>query len=189
MKILPRQIAFDIDGVFAGTFRLFVYRARKEFGYQFHYENIMEYEFKKAIDIDEKIREKIIQHLLDDPLKSGVRPIEGAVEILTRLSAIGPLLFVTARTRRTPILRWIHHQLPAVDMNFIYLEATNTHQKKLPLLMRNGVKYFVEDRLETCYLLEKISVFPIVFEQPWNRKPHPFPVVKSWDGISAMIEW
>lgn len=189
MKISPLQIAFDIDGVFADTFRLFVERARKEFGYQFHYEDITEYEFKKAIDIDEEISEKIIQDLLDDPLKSGVRPIKGAVEILTRLSAIGPLLFITARTRKTPILRWIHHQLPAVDMNFIHLEATNTHQEKLPLLMRNGVKYFVEDRLETCYLLEEISVFPIVFEQPWNRKPHPFPVVKSWDEISAMIEW
>jgi hypothetical protein len=48
---------------------------------------------------------------------------------------------------------------------------------------------FVEDRLATCCLLEKNSIKPILFEQPWNRKPHPFPVVKSWDELSTLIAW
>ena len=52
MKIAPNEIAFDIDGVFADTFRVFVNMARKNFGYQFHYEDITEYEFMKVIDID-----------------------------------------------------------------------------------------------------------------------------------------
>lgn len=189
MRISPDQIAFDIDGVFADTFRVYVNRAREEYGYQFHYEDITEYEFMKVLTIDERTSEKIIQTLLDDPIGGGVLPIDGSVGTLTRLANDGPLLFITARSFKTPILDWVHYQLPEVDRARIHVEATKTHTEKLPVLQRNGVRYFVEDRLETCYLLEKVSIVPIVFEQPWNRKPHPFPVVKSWDEISAMIAW
>ena len=189
MKISPNDIAFDIDGVFADTFRVFVDRARKDYGYRFSYEDITEYEFMKVIDMDEGISEGIIQTLMDYPLESGVRPMDGAAEVLTDLAGVGPLLFVTARPDKGPILRWIRHQLPKVATNSIRLEATNTHKEKLPILLKNKVKYFVEDRLETCYFLKEAAVNPIVFKQPWNRKPHPFPVVEGWDEISAMIEW
>jgi uncharacterized HAD superfamily protein len=74
-------------------------------------------------------------------------------------------------------------------MSDIRLEATSVHEKKIPVLLKHGIRYFVEDRLETCYLLEKTPVTPIVFEQPWNRKPHPFQTVKSWREIEALIQW
>ncbi|MDY7036874.1 MAG: haloacid dehalogenase [Thermodesulfobacteriota bacterium] len=189
MNILPNEIAFDIDGVFADTFRAFVSRARKEYGYQFHYEDITEYEFRNVIDIDEQVSEEIIRSLVDYPIENGIRPIVGAVDVLTRLSHSGPIFFVTARTEKDAILEWIYHQLPGVDIDCISLETTNTHEEKLPVLIKNRVKYFVDDRLDTCYLLEDFSIIPIVFEQPWNRKPHSFTVVKTWDEISGMIEW
>ena len=59
----------------------------------------------------------------------------------------------------------------------------------VPVLLEHGVRYFVEDRLETCYLLDEGSVAPIVFEQPWNQKPHPFKTVRNWHEISDMIAW
>ncbi len=189
IKIPPNEIAFDIDGVFANTFNVFVDKARREYGYQFLYEDITEYEFWKVINIDEQVSEAIIQSLIDFPIKNGIRPIEGAVEILTKLSLAGPLLFVTARPDKAPIMEWIQHQLPMVGRDLIQIEATNTHGEKLPILKKNRVRYFVEDRLETCYLLEKASIVPIVFDQPWNRKPHHFPAVTGWDEISSMIEW
>ena len=189
MKITSNEIAFDIDGVFADTFRIFVEKATKVYGYQFDYEDITEYEFMSVININKEASEKIIQTLLDHPIESGIKPIDGAVEVLTRLSSIGPLLFVTARPDKDVILEWIYHQLPGVNINFISLEATTTHEKKIPVLLKNRIKYFVEDRLETCYLLDKASITPIVFEQPWNKKPHPFPVVRGWNNISEMIEW
>lgn len=189
MRISPDEIAFDIDGVFADTFRVFVDRAREDYGYQFNYEDITEYEFWKVINMDEKVSEELIQDLLDYPIESGVKPIGGSVEVLTRLSTSGPLLFVTARSDKTSILKWIRHQLPAVDIDFIHIVATNAYKAKLPVLLEKKVRYFVEDRLDTCFLLEESSINPIVFEQPWNRKPHHFPVVRDWDEISAMIEW
>ena len=189
MKISPHEIAFDIDGVFADTFRVFVHKARKDYGYHFSYEDITEYEFMSIIDMDEQISEQIIQTLLDYPLESGIEPLDGAVDVLTTLSGAGPLLFVTARPNKAPILKWVQHQLFEVDTNSIHLETTNTHKEKLPILLENKVNYFVEDRLETCYLLQEVPIIPIVFQQPWNRKPHPFRVVESWDELSTMIAW
>ena len=189
MKISPQEIAFDIDGVFADTFRVFVDRARNEYGYQFHYEDITDYDFREVVDIDEEISEQIVQSLMNHPVENSVKAVEGAVPLLTRLSSAGPLLFVTARPNKIPILNWVRNQLSNVDEDLIRLESTNNHTEKIPILLKNGIRYFVEDRLDTCYLLEEVSIVPIVFEQPWNRRPHHFPVVKSWDEIAKMISW
>ena len=188
-RILPNELAFDIDGVFADTFRIFVETAREQYGIQVEYEDITEYDFRKVIDIDEKTSHEIIQRILDNPLAMGIRPVFGSVDVLTRLSRISPLLFVTARPERDSILEWIQQHLRVARMSDIRLEATSVHEKKIPVLLKHGIRYFVEDRLETCYLLEKTPVTPIVFEQPWNRKPHPFQTVKSWHEIEALIQW
>ena len=188
-KILPNELAFDVDGVFADTFRIFVETAREQYGIQVEYEDITEYNFREVIDIDEKISGEIIQRILDNPLAMGIRPVFGSVDVLTRLSHISPLLFVTARSERDSIREWIHQFLRVADLSTIHIEATSTHKEKLPVLLKHGIRYFIEDRLETCYLLEKTSITPIVFEQPWNRKPHPFQTVKSWNEIEALIQW
>jgi uncharacterized HAD superfamily protein len=188
-RILPNELAFDVDGVFADTFRIFVETAKEQYGIQVEYEDITEYDFREVIDIDEKTSDEIIQRILDNPLAMGIRPIFGSVDVLTRLSHSSPLLFVTARPERDSILEWIQQHLRVARMSDIRLEATSVHEKKIPVLLKHGIRYFVEDRLETCYLLEKTSVTPIVFEQPWNRKPHPFQTVKSWHEIEALIQW
>lgn len=188
-KIPANELAFDIDGVFADTFRVFIETARNEYGVQMEYEAITEYEFWKVMGIDEKICQEIIQRILDSPVEMGIRPITGAPEVLTRLLDFGPLLFVTARPESAAILEWIQLYLGPVDSNKIRLESTGAHEDKLPVLLQHGIKFFVDDRLETCFLLDEASVTPIVFDQPWNRKPHPFKTVKNWDEISAMIEW
>jgi len=189
MKISPGDIAFDVDGVFADTFRVFVKVARNRYGCKVDYEKITEYDFTSVVDMDERISEEIIGSLILHPLENGIRPIDGAVEVLTRLATTGPLLFVTARPEKKPILKWIHTHLPEVDAALIRLEATTTHQAKLSVLVEQGIRYFVEDRLETGYLLETASITPIIFEQPWNRKPHAFKVVRNWQEISELIQW
>ena len=188
-RILPRELAFDVDGVFADTFKIFVETAREQYGIRVEYEDITEYDFRKVIDIDEKISDEIIQRILYNPLEIGIRPILGSVDVLTRLARMGPILFVTARPEGDSIREWIHQYLKGRDINAIHIEATSTHKDKIPVLLKHGIRYFIEDRLETCYLLEKTSVTPIVFDQPWNRKPHPFQTVRSWLEIEALIQW
>lgn len=188
-RILPRELAFDVDGVFADTFKIFVETAREQYGIQVEYEDITEYDFREVIDIDEKTSDEIIQRILYNPVEIGIRPILGSVDVLTRLARMGPILFVTARPEGDSIREWIHQYLSVGDISTIQIEATSTHKDKIPVLLNHGIRYFIEDRLETCYLLEKTSVIPIVFEQPWNRKPHPFQTVKSWHEIEDLIQW
>jgi len=189
MRIAPNEIAFDVDGVVADTFHLFVEKAQREYGYRFEYEDITEYDFMKVLDMDVEASDAIIQTLLDHPLESGLLPISGAVEVLTRLSLLAPLHFVTARPQKEPILEWVEHHLPEVDRNLIRLDVTGVHTEKIPVLLEKGFKYFVEDRLETCPLLVQNGITPILFEQPWNKKPHPYPVVRDWEDISRLIDW
>jgi len=188
-KIRPMELAFDIDGVIADTFRAFVNAARDSYGVEIEYEAITDYDFRKVIDIDDETSDAIIEQILEDPLGLGIAPVQGAVDVLRRLSCFGPLCFVTARTNRDAIMAWVRQTLQIENGGTIRLEATGTHENKLPVLLKHGIRYFVEDRLETCYLIQQSPVTPIVFDQPWNRQAHPFLSVGSWDDICDMIEW
>jgi uncharacterized protein len=188
-KIRPAELAFDIDGVIADTFRAFVNTARESYGVEIEYEAITDYDFKKVIDIDDETSDAIIERILEDPVGIGIAPVQGAVAVLRRLSGFGPLCLVTARTNREAIMEWVRQTLTFDNGDYIRLEATGTHEQKLPVLLRHGIRYFVEDRLETCYLIQKSPVTPIVFDQPWNRQAHPFLSVGSWDDIRDMVQW
>jgi uncharacterized HAD superfamily protein len=188
-KIWPSELAFDIDGVIADTFRAFVRTARESYGVEIAYESITDYDFRKVIDIDDETSDAIIERILEDPVGIGIAPVQGAVEVLRRLSCFGPLCLVTARSNREAIMEWIRQALAFENGEHIRLEATGTHEEKLPVLLKHGIRYFVEDRLETCYLIQQSPVTPIVFDQPWNRQPHPFLSVGTWDDISDMVQW
>jgi uncharacterized protein len=188
-KIRPAELAFDIDGVIADTFRAFVRTARESYGLEIAYEAITDYDFRKVIDMDDETSDAIIERILEDPLGIGIAPVQGAEAVLRRLSALGPLCFVTARTNRDVIMEWIRQTLAFENGHSIRLEATGTHEAKLPVLLDYGIRYFVEDRLDTCYLMQETPITPIVFDQPWNRQDHPFLIVRSWDEIHELIEW
>lgn len=189
MKIIPNQLAFDIDGVFADTIGAFIREAKGKYGIDIRYEDITEYELVKTIKMDERLLIRLARRILYEPLEMGIKPIEGSVKVLKRLSHITRLFFVTARPDKEGIKRWVLNYLRDVNKNSIWIMATGTHEEKAPLLARHGIKYFVEDRLETCFILSKAHITPIVFEQPWNKKDHPFPKVKSWYELEQMMDW
>jgi uncharacterized HAD superfamily protein len=188
-KISPRELAFDIDGVFADTFRVFIETARKDYGVRIEYEDITEYEFLSVIDMEEAVASEIIDRILFDPIRMGIEPMAGSVAVLSKLATRAPILFVTARPDKEAISAWVKQKLPEADSGMLHVEATASHLQKLPVLLNHGIRYFVEDRLDTCYLIEEASVVPIVFEQPWNRKAHPFCQVKDWGELASLIDW
>ncbi len=189
MKIKPNEIAFDIDGVFADTIGAFIKKAKQKYGITIKYEDIKEYDLKKTLNIDERILTELAKEILYNPIKMGIKPIKGAVEVLKKLSERSKLLFVTARPDKEGIKRWVYETLKEIERENINIVAVGTHEEKIPFLRSCGIRYFVEDRLETCFLLSQASIIPIVFEQPWNRKPHPFLKVKNWKQIEMMIDW
>lgn len=186
----PNLIAFDIDGVFADIASLFIEIARKRYNIKgIGYNDITSYELEDCLNIDFEIVEEIIGGIIDGSDADEVKPIMGAPEVLTKLANnSGSLLFVTARTDSEPIFNWIANVLN-VEPAMIDIVATGDFDAKAEVLLSRKKKYFVEDRLATCFYLQEAGITPLLFKQPWNREKHAFLEVETWTELEAMIRF
>jgi hypothetical protein len=193
-KIDPASIAFDFDGVFADTMTLFLDIARDEYQLdKIRYEDITCYNLQECLGIDRPVIEAIINKLLDGNYATPLKPIDGASQVLTRLGrnqierGQNPaVLFVTARPYAGPLSEWIPNFLP-IDPSSVEVVTAGTFDSKAEILSKRGISYFVEDRLETCFLLKEAGITPILFKQPWNRESHPFIEVTNWKELETLI--
>lgn len=186
--IRPHEIAFDVDGVFANTMGLFLEIARKDYGINhIRYSDITQYYLEQCLDIPSDIIDTIIRRLLEGDFHDRLKPLDGSREVLSAIAHNSSLLFVTARPTVLPIKGWIDSMLP--DIFFpVEVVATGALEAKAAVLKERGIRFFVEDSLEVCFMLQEEHITPIVFRQPWNRSPHPFQEVRHWDDIRALVD-
>ena len=190
MMINPASIAFDIDGVVADTMTLFLDLALYFLDVDgIRYTDITCYNLTDCLDIEAKIIDAIVTRILDGNYTVPLKAIAGAAEVLARVEQYsGPLIFITARPYLGPIRNWIGQTL-RLDPNSFEVIATGSHEAKAGILQDRRISYFVEDRLETCFVLQGAGVQPVLFRQPWNRQPHPFLEVGSWNELQALLEF
>jgi hypothetical protein len=100
----------------------------------------------------------------------------------------GPILLVTARSKLGPIKAWVDQALGA-DPGEIEVIATGSFEAKPDVLLQKEVAFFVDDRLDTCFLLQQHDIAPLVYVQPWNRQSHPFLEVDGWRQLEMLIDW
>ena len=149
-KINPAQIGFDIDGVVADTGGAFIRIAGEEYGINsITLDDITCFEVVDCLEVEPGIIEEIFTRLLDDPLTAGLQPMDGAIPVLQRFAEKAPLTFVTARPQEKPIARWLKHFLPPAAFAKIRLVAMGVHDDKTSYIKNLGLKYFVDDRLQT----------------------------------------
>ena len=186
----PVTLAFDIDSVVADTMHLFVNIVQREYGLQhIAYEDITSYNLLECLDIDEATVDAAIEQILSGTHKIALEPIDGAVEVLSRLGGVcQPLVFVSARPHMGAIDNWLKDHL-SVAPEAITTVATGSYEAKAEVLKNHHRSIFVEDRLETCYLLESVGITPVLFQQPWNRKSHPFIEVANWHELENLIDF
>ena len=180
----PRKIAFDIDGVVADTMNLFLDIARDDYGVAgIGYQDITRYALEECLDMDNDLIWTILIRIMEGDYSQTLKPMPGAAAVLTGLCEhASPLLFVTARHRVGPVADWLKKLLP-VDPSAISIVATGSFKDKAAILLKNGIHFFLEDRLETCHSLKLAGIEPIVYKQPWNREPHPFEEVDNWNEL------
>ena len=183
------SLAFDIDGVVADTMNLFLDITREDYGIQgLKYEDLTCYELSECVDLPEHILHEALGKLLDGDYRHTLKPISGAREVLNRLGQLhGRLLFVTARPHLGPIARWMGELLPS-HKDTIEIVTTGGFEAKVEVLLDRGIDFFVEDRLETCYVLYSAGITPILFKQPWNRLEHPFTEVGGWSDLEMLFD-
>ncbi len=186
----PKYLAFDIDGVVADTMTLFIDIAKNEFGItDIGYEDITSYNLTECLDIDKDTIDEIIAKLIDGKYADTLKPLDGASDVLARLGKeCGSLVFVTARPYAGPIEEWMKNLLPRKSDDFDIV-TTGSFEAKADILAAKGISWFVEDRIETCFLLEDTDITPVLFKQPWNRCEHPFTEVGSWTELESLIDF
>ena len=186
--IKPESIAFDIDGVYADIITLFIDIAKNDYNINgVRYEDITTYSIKDSLDINPSIIDEIIIKIQKGCFTPPLKPMEGASDVITKLAnTCGNVLFVTARGLKLPIYNWLLEVLPLKPAR-IDVVAAGTPEGKTRILLDRNISHFVEDRLETCYLLQDAGIIPIIFKQPWNREKHPFIEASNWKEIESMI--
>jgi len=186
----PKSIAFDIDGVVADTMTLFLDIAKNEHDiHHVRYDDITQYLLADCLDIEQDVISIIINKLLDGSYDAELKPVKGSIDVLNRLGKNhAPVRFVTARPVLEPIHEWMQNHL-SVDGSQIDIVATGSFEAKTDVLISRNISWFVEDRLETCFLLSDAGINPIVFRQPWNRKKHPFKEIGTWHELESMISF
>lgn len=186
-KIDPALIGFDIDGVVADTGGAFIRIASEEYGINsITLEDITSFDVVDCLDIDQLIIEDIFNRLLADPLSAGLRPMEDAIPVLHNFAEEADLTFVTARPHAEPIARWLKHFLRPDIFEKMRLVAMGEHDNKTSYIKDLGLRYFVDDRLQTCQMLAREGITPIVYSQPWNRNGHRLATVSDWLEIQAL---
>jgi hypothetical protein len=181
------SIAFDIDGVVANTMGLFINIAREKYNLSIQYEQIIRYDITQCLDIEFNIVWDILQQIVNGNHSQPLEPMDQAVEVLQKLCQNQKLLFVTARPDANALVPWFLKTLQLAESQF-HIVATGDFQQKISVLKDHRIQFFVEDRMETCRLLNKHGLIPIVFCQPWNREPHEFIEVDNWDEIYELID-
>jgi len=186
----PARLAFDIDGVIADTMHLFLDILRDHYGVpSVAYEAITCYRLDQCLDLDEAIIDDAVARILDGSYRAELKPYPDAGAVLQRIAAAtGRVLMVTARPDAGLISRWM---TPLLDgrHHLARIVATGAYEAKIDVLRENGIRWFVEDRLETCHLLASAGIAPVVFAQPWNRQAHGYLQVTSWRDLEQYIDY
>lgn len=183
----PGRLAFDIDGVLANTMQLYLEILKAFYGVNhIVYEDITQYQLEACLPVDPKILAAATERIIQGNYSCRLQPYAGVKRVLKRLHAYGPIRLVTARPHLGPIGDWIDQLLPSRHYR-VEITTTGDFEAKVEVLKAANVDFFVEDRLETCFLMHEHDITPVVFVQPWNRRPHPFIEVNDWDQLEKLI--
>jgi len=188
VSIPVREIGFDFDGVIADTAEAFIRLACTEYGYcSFTQEDITNFELEDCLAIPREMVEKIFTDILVDSLGTKLKPIPGAVECLEQFTLSSKVTIITARPLDNPVFDWLDRFFSSRARENIRVIATGDHNDKVRHIHQHKLKFFIDDRAETCKQLVLENITPFVFTQPWNKDRHSLQTVASWAEIQALV--
>lgn len=182
------SIAFDIDGVLVNTMELILHLVHEKTGRDYSLREFTEYDVSECLDIDRETAYSIYMDIMSDEYNDRLTLIDGAKDVLQKLAAVtDTILLVTARHHLGNFKAWLCAALE-IPEDKVEMIGTGSFEAKLDVLRSHGKTVMVEDRLETCLILAEGGITPLVFVQPWNRKPHAFMDV-DWAAIDHLLDY
>jgi uncharacterized protein len=187
LEILPEQIGFDFDGVIADIGEAFLRMACDEHQYIIDLNDITSFQVETCTNIPEVVVRQIFTDILEDSLATGLRPIPGALDVITELALHSRVRIITARTLDQPVIDWFDSHLTSKACAKIDIIAMHDHDQKVRYIQEHDLHFFVDDRAETCAQVARASLHPILFRQPWNSSWNDFTIVDNWQQIAGYI--
>lgn len=187
--IHPEEIGFDFDGVIADTATSFVNIAKKKHNFSISVADIIDFDVENCIDIPRETVYQIFIEIMKDSLATEVLPMQGAMETLQLMATSHRVTVITARPEIRPVELWLQYYLDTDNLRNISLVAMGNHDDKVRYAREHKLKYFVDDRLETCLQFSEAGFHPFVFDQPWNQGRHTLPTVFNWQDICALLKF
>jgi uncharacterized protein len=189
-SIRPDSIGFEFDGVIADIAEAFIRIACRDYGYcSITPEDICSFQLEQCLPIDPVVVESIFTAILDDSITTGLKPIDGAIATLTRLSRLAPVTIITARPEQRPVLDWLELHCPPQTLRRIELIVTGDHDNKESFIRACNLRHFIDDRARTCRHLAEAGLEPIVYSQPWNHNRHELPTVANWRDLAELVDF
>lgn len=189
MTIPIHHLGFDFDGVIADTAATFIKIACEQYNYcSFTRDDITSFELESCLELPHQVIEEIFTDILKDSVGTKLQPISGAVETLEDFARQSNVTIITARSLEQPVHDWLEIFYSKNARKKIKVVATGDHDDKVRHIHQNDLKYFIDDRAETCQHLARENITPIVFSQPWNREKHTLQTVNNWAEIRALVQ-
>lgn len=187
-RLEPATTGFDFDGVIADTVEAFLRIACEDYGHcGISADDITSFCVEECLPVERQTLAAIFEHITFEPLACGLKPMDGAVQVLRNLSQGGRVTIVTARPDPQPVEDWLAHTCGVKVCANIQVLAVGDHDDKERFIRKAGLSAFIDDRAETCLALKRQGIDARVFAQPWNRSPHGLPTLSGWDEISRLL--
>lgn len=194
-----QTVYVDMDDVLCETAQHFLTILAREFGKQFSFEQLTDFDVGQACALTLQEREGLyrIVHHAEELLS--IAPIEGAVDVLGHWAEAGyEIAIVTGRPPDTygPSIEWLKRYRVPYD-SFLMVDkygrfaADGTRCISLEALTKHRFSWAVEDSpTMAMYLASEMKIPVALFDRPWNRHCLEHEVVdrySHWNDIGMAL--
>jgi uncharacterized HAD superfamily protein len=194
-----QTIYVDMDDVLCETAQHFLTILERDFGKQFSFEQLTEFDVGEACELTPAEREELYRIVHNDDELLSIPPIDGAINVLQQWTATGyEIAIVTGRPPDTlgPSIEWLkRHQVPHEKVLIVdkygRFAADGTQCISLAALMEHSFCWAVEDSpTMAVYLATEMKLPVALLDRPWNRINIKHDLVgrhKHWHEIARAL--
>lgn len=187
------KIGIDIDDTLIdGTKPLWKF-LNKKLNINIKFEDLTYEKMADQLGITREREAELYEEFIESEYNEQTLPLEGAVEAIDQLSKNNNLVIVTNRAIKEyhgtheMIKRYFKNHISEIYFGRNHL--AEIAKKKSIVCRENNIELMIEDNRKNAIDCYENGIRVILFDYPWNRKPHPDGIirVKNWKEVLDRI--